>query len=139
MNVEMEGLVLHAFVDGGLIEVIANNRTLVTAFVRPPSDDYRHVGIAPGGAPFISGSDDYLSLWKSNAEFDKGFVRNFEYLDVDRKNRCLKFAGKTAGIHDDANGIRKANATPDVCRNKHIVLFVTAEKAKSSKSGADEL
>lgn len=40
-----ESLSLHVYVDAGAIEVIANNRTLVTAVVLPPSDTCMYVGI----------------------------------------------------------------------------------------------
>jgi xylan 1,4-beta-xylosidase len=46
-----EALSLHVFVDGGIIEVIANNRTLVTAFVRPPSDEFEHTGLVGCNSP----------------------------------------------------------------------------------------
>ena len=35
-----ELLSLHVYVDGGIIEVIANGRRVLTSSVLPPSDDY---------------------------------------------------------------------------------------------------
>jgi hypothetical protein len=46
-----EALSLHVYIDGGAIEVIANNRTLVTAVVLPPSDAFVHVGIVGCASP----------------------------------------------------------------------------------------
>lgn len=40
-----EALSLHVYIDAGAIEVIANNRTLVTAVVLPPNDAFVHVGV----------------------------------------------------------------------------------------------
>lgn len=80
---------------------------------------YVRAGIAPGGAPFISGSDDYGQLWKEHAGFDASFVRNFGAVKVDRRRRHLALdSGPTS------------EATPLVCRGRDIVLFVEAEKTK---------
>lgn len=80
---------------------------------------YSLAGIAPGGAPFISGSDDYAGKWH-DAGFDMGFVRNFESIKVDRDRRCLQLG---AGP--------RAEAVPSVCEGQKIVLFVTAEKSSA--------
>ena len=72
-------------------------------------------GIAPGGAPFISGSDDYARLWRE-VGFDQGFVRNFDSVRVDRNARGLSLSP------------HRAEATPRACSGQNIVLFVEAEK-----------
>jgi hypothetical protein len=43
-----ELLDLHVFVDGGIIEVIANARRLITSFVLPPSNAYNHSAVVLG-------------------------------------------------------------------------------------------
>merc|ERR1712048_174479 len=50
---------------------------------------YVQAGIAPAGARFVSGSDDYGKLWYELAGFDASFVRNFATVHVDRRNRSL--------------------------------------------------
>jgi len=83
---------------------------------------YVRAGIAPGGAPFVSGSDDYGKLWRENAGFDLSFVRNFSSVHVDRYNRCL------------ALDERGSEAVPESCRGRDLVLFVEAEKTQDSRS-----
>lgn len=73
-------------------------------------------GPVVGGAPFIGGSDDYASMWRKHAGFSKAFVRNFDSIRVDRRNRQL--------IVDD----EYPEATEAQCRGRNVVLFVTAEK-----------
>ena len=83
------------------------------------TENYVRAGIRPGGAPFISGADDYLGLWGQHAPgFDAGIVRNFQSVRVDRHGRRLAL---------DADP-RRAEATPAKCRGKDIVLFVEVEK-----------
>ena len=79
---------------------------------------YVRAGIAPGGAPFISGSDNYAALWRTHAGFDVSFVRNFGSVRVDRRGRRLTIDDNPA----------RAEATPSLCRGRDIVLFVEAEK-----------
>jgi len=74
--------------------------------------------IAPAGAPFISGSDEYGKLWKERAGFDYSFVRNFGSVHVDRYNRRL-------ALYEE-----NAEASPSVCRNRNLVLFVEAFKTQ---------
>ena len=81
------------------------------------SEQYMYAGVAPGGAPFISGSDDYSRRWREHAGFDVSFVRNFASIKVDRGRRHLAI--------DNRPG---SEATPSVCRGREIVLFVDAFK-----------
>lgn len=82
------------------------------------TEAYPGLGIAPGGAPFLSGNNDYGKLWKEGGGFDgKVFVRNFESVKVDRKGRCLRLGSG-----------RASEATANDCQDAYIVLFVTAEK-----------
>merc|ERR1719174_2273354 len=69
-------------------------------------------GVVLGGAPFIGGSDQYAALWR-RVGFD-AFVHDFRAIYVDRQNRRL--------------GIDRSypEATPDVCRGRNLVLFVTS-------------
>merc|ERR1711953_720240 len=77
---------------------------------------YTRAGIAPGGARFVSGSDEYGKLWHDYAGFDASFVRHFGTVHVDRRNRSLVLSQTGA------------EATPDVCRGRDLVLFVEVEK-----------
>lgn len=80
---------------------------------------YVKVGIAPGGAPFVSGSDDYAKLWAEHGGFRTTFVRNFQSVHVDRSSRSLILSDE-----------KEARATPAVCRGKELVLFVESEKTE---------
>jgi methyltransferase (TIGR00027 family) len=80
------------------------------------SRHYVRAGIAPAGAPFVSGSDDYGKLWQEMAGFNKSFVRDFGSIRVDRRSRSL--------LLDQ----RDAEARPEICRGRDLVLFVEAEK-----------
>lgn len=87
------------------------------------TQSYSLQGIAPGGAPFISGSDDYAGKWHDDAGFDTAFVRNFDSIRVDRDRRRLQLGASS-----------KADAAPSLCEGRNIVLFVTAEKTSASSS-----
>lgn len=80
---------------------------------------YVQAGISPGGAPFISGSDDYARLWSEHGGFASCSVRNFKSLSIDRRARCL-------ARRDDAK--TNMSARPEDCRGRNLVLFVEAEK-----------
>lgn len=84
---------------------------------------YSFEGVAPGGAPFISGSDDYAGKWH-DAGFDAAFVRNFGSIRVDRSRRRLQLEGGS-----------RAEAVPSVCEGQNVVLFVTAEKVSAGPGG----
>ena len=73
-------------------------------------------GPVVGGAPFIGGSDDYAGMWHKHAGFSSAYVRNFDSVRIDRRNRRL--------LIDD----EQPEATPAQCRGRNVVLFVTAEK-----------
>ena len=73
-------------------------------------------GPVVGGAKFLGGSDEYGQLWASYAGFHRSFVRDFESIRVDRKNRNV------------AIDERSPEATAAQCRGRSVVLFVTAEK-----------
>jgi len=75
--------------------------------------DYRYAGVAPGGAPFISGNDDYGRLWRKY-----GFevvVHDFEHVRVSRERQRLEMA-------------THAPLLPRHCRGKNKVLFVEGKK-----------
>lgn len=96
----------------------------------------------PGGAPFVSGSDDYAGMWqaagcslaskcdsghhsfKQDSIFDKVQVRNFASISVDRRHRCLWKAA--FGSSHETHG--PAHAYPNFCRGRSVCLFITAEK-----------
>jgi len=75
---------------------------------------YVSANIAPGGAPFVSGSDDYGALWRA-AGFDTSIVRDLATISVDRRRQRLAVS--------NAPGL-----TPERCRGQRIVLFVEAVK-----------
>jgi len=77
---------------------------------------YVSAGIAPGGAPFVSGSDDYAGLWREEAGFDTTFVRDFSTVSVNRSTRSLQFGSG-------------GELPPAKCRGRDRVLFVTSEKS----------
>lgn len=87
------------------------------------TQSYSLQGIAPGGAPFISGSDDYAGKWHDDAGFDTAFVRNFDSISVDRGRRRLQLGAGS-----------RAEAAPPACKGRNIVLFVTAEKGPARSS-----
>ena len=80
------------------------------------SASYVRAGIVVGGAPFIGGSDDYAQLWAQHAGFRSAYLRNFESISVDRRNRRVQI--------DD----RVPEATPKAVAGRNVVLFVVAEK-----------
>jgi methyltransferase (TIGR00027 family) len=80
--------------------------------------NYPRMGIAPGGAQFISGSDDYAGLWREYG-FTRGFVRDFRSITVDRRGRRLAYDGRFGEL------------TPQACRGQNHVLFVEVEKPRS--------
>jgi methyltransferase (TIGR00027 family) len=96
------------------------------------SESYVAGGRGPvvGGAPFIGGSDDYLALWRRHAGFagnrtERTSTRVYDFsraMHVDRRKRQL--------LVDDSDG---AQASPQYCQRKNVVLFVTAEKAASAE------
>ena len=81
---------------------------------------YVAAGIAPGGAPFVSGSDDYARLWREHAGFSRTRVRDFRHARVDRVARCLVWGD------DEAGGA--PSLAPAECRGRQLVLFVESEK-----------
>ena len=84
------------------------------------TSSYVAAGIAPGGAPFVSGSDEYARLWKEHAGFEHTVVRDFRTIRVDRRARALAL---------DKNG--KDELTPAQCRGRELVLFVESHKVRS--------
>jgi methyltransferase (TIGR00027 family) len=80
------------------------------------SAGYLNAGVVVGGAPFIGGSDQYAALWR-RVGFD-AFVHDFRAIYVDRRERRL--------------GIDRSypEATPEACRGRNLVLFVTGTKAQ---------
>eukprot|EP00747_Dinoflagellata_sp_TGD_P179054 gnl/TRDRNA2_/TRDRNA2_29195_c0_seq1.p1 gnl/TRDRNA2_/TRDRNA2_29195_c0~~gnl/TRDRNA2_/TRDRNA2_29195_c0_seq1.p1 ORF type:complete len:338 (+),score=25.91 gnl/TRDRNA2_/TRDRNA2_29195_c0_seq1:49-1062(+) len=78
---------------------------------------YVGMGIRPGGAPFVSGSDDYGYLWNHYAGFANTTVLNLNSVQVDRRVRALRFVG-----HEGAK------LTPAQCAGQNLVLFVRSEK-----------
>jgi len=103
-------------------------------------------GPCPGGAPFISGNDDYAGMWQAagcslasknhsghrglaqDGTFDEVQVRNFASIAVDRRRRCLWKA--SFGSSHPSHG--PANAYPNYCQGRNVCLFITAEKSPSS-------
>jgi len=79
------------------------------------SAHYIQAGIAPGGAPFISGSDQYKKLWSEFGGFE-ACVYDFKTIRVNRRNRRLE-SGKAQEVG------------PEECRGRDVVLFVEAVKA----------
>jgi methyltransferase (TIGR00027 family) len=115
----LEGL-LYYLVDNDVIKLMQDIGRMSApgsaVFHDSITKDYVRAGIAPGGAPFVSGSDDYGKMWKDWAGFDSSFVRNFGSIHIDRQRRSLWL---------DQRG---AQATPKACQGRNLVLFVEAEK-----------
>jgi hypothetical protein len=79
---------------------------------------YATAGVAPGVAPFLSGSDVYGKLWKDFGGFDRTFVRDFDAsIKVDRQKRNLADMGGP-----------QSEATPERCKGQYKDLFVEVEK-----------
>jgi methyltransferase (TIGR00027 family) len=86
------------------------------AFMDAITRNYVNAGIVVAGARFVGGSDDYLGLWKRLAGFGSGIVHDFSRgIRVDRARRALAVD-------------RRQQLTPQMCRNRDLVLFVTVEK-----------
>ena len=73
--------------------------------------------IVVGGAPFVGGSDTYLSLWREHAGFAQGFVYDFNRaISVDRVKRSV--------VVDES----VPEATPKAIAGRDVVLFVVTQK-----------
>jgi len=83
------------------------------------SANYVRAGIAPGGAPFISGSDSYAELWHRHGGFNQTIVYDFKTLHVDRRERRIVSE-------------RASEVSPSGCAGRDLVLFVEAFKAVES-------
>jgi len=82
------------------------------------SASYVRANIVVGGAPFLSGSDTYAQLWSQHAGYASrsSVVLDFERaVYVDRARRKLQVS-------------TDAQATPNRCRGRAVVLFVQVEK-----------
>lgn len=115
----LEGL-LYYLVDKDVAQVMQDIGKMSAAgsgvFHDSITKHYVRAGIAPAGARFVSGSDEYSKLWHEWADFDKTFVRAFGSVHVDRSNRNLWL--------DEKN----AEATPEICRGRDLVIFIESEK-----------
>lgn len=74
-------------------------------------------GIEVAGAKFVGGSDDYGSMWGYEAGFWRTYVRNFDSIWVDRRQRSLWMDNRSW-----------AEATPQRCWGQKFTLFVQSEK-----------
>jgi len=143
----LEGLVY--YLPEGVVRNLFQDITHLSAsgsgvFHDAVSANYVAAGRAPcpGGAPFISGSDDYADMWqtagfslasKSDSGyhgniFDRVQVRNFSSISVDRAHRCLWKA--PFGSSHQSHG--PAHAYPNFCRGRSVCLFITAEKGPAN-------
>jgi len=74
-------------------------------------------GIVVGGARFVGGSDDYAGMWSQEGGFSNTFVRRFDSIWVDRRQRALTFDNRPW-----------AEATVQRIQGKALTLFVQSEK-----------
>lgn len=79
------------------------------------SETTQRNGVICCGAKFLSGSDDYASLWTRHG-FRRSEVLDFGAIDVDRRQRCLQ-------IHRS-----QSNTSPAVVKSRPMTFFVTATK-----------
>merc|ERR1719171_2862643 len=80
-------------------------------------------GPVVGGAPFIGGHDDYLSLWANEAGF--GFLPHHTQNRVYDFSSAVKVDRRERRVVVDE---RVAQATAGRIRGQPTVLFVTTEK-----------
>ena len=123
----LEGLVYY-LEDDAVIQMMdsINQMTAVGScvFHDSVSHQYRYAGVRPGGAPFVSGSDDYATLWDRWGDFNRCTVHDFSTIQVDRSSKKLRIQnnGKTK------DGYVISSAPPEKCRGNRKVLFVEAYK-----------
>ena len=90
------------------------------------SHQYRYAGVRPGGAPFVSGSDDYATLWNRWGNFNRCTVHDFETIQVDRSSKTLRIQNNN--VLKTMDGYVISSAPPEKCRGNRKVLFVEAYK-----------